>query len=86
MQLAVCSDAGYCLQSSVWRDNWELHSCGMQSSFNVMGCSLDSPTIVKHEENCNFAVPDVLYWVYFIMTESLCACLPQGNREAGRLV
>lgn len=77
MLLAVCSNAGYCLQSSVWMDNLELHSCGTQGSFNVMGCSLGSPTIVKHKENCNFdEVPDVFYWVCFITTESQHACLP----------
>lgn len=87
MCLAMCCSAGHCVQSSVWMDNWELHSCGTQSSLNVMGCSLGSPAIVKHRVNCNFnEVPDVFYWVCFITTESLCACLLQGNVEAGRLV
>lgn len=52
-----------------------------------MGYSQRSPTIVKQEENCNFdEVPDVFYWFCFIMTKLLCAGLPQGNVEAGRLV
>lgn len=35
-------------------DEWELHSCGMQGSLNVVGCSLGSPTTVKQGENCKF--------------------------------
>lgn len=68
----VCSKAHCCLQSSVHMDKWELHSCGMQSSFNVVGCSLGSPTTVKRGENCNCdEVADVFKWVCFFTAELL---------------
>lgn len=71
----VCSKAHCCLQSSVHMDKRELHSCGTQSSLNVVGCSLGSPTTVKHGENCNFdEVADVFNWTCFSTAELLPLC------------
>lgn len=51
-------------------DEWELHSCGMQSSLSVVGCSV--LTTVKHGGNCNFdEVADVFKWGCFFTAELL---------------
>lgn len=60
-------------------DKWELHSCGVQSSLNAVGCCLGSPTTVKHRENCNFdEVADVFNWACFVRAE----LLPVWHRAA----